>query len=236
MRMQATEVVPNHVAVILDGNRRWSKENGGSLSEGYAAGAEKLEQFLEWTAEAGVKNISAYVLSGENLRRSKKELRMLFDVMCKYGERWLEPGGLVDKYEVRINFMGNLNRLPVRLMRVIERMKVKTAKYTKRFLNILIAYSGKEEITEAVRGIIKSVMKHGGIKITPKSIEKRLAVKMPVDMVIRTGGQSRLSNFLLWQTAYAEIYVTKTFWPDFSKREFTKSLNWFASTQRNFGS
>jgi undecaprenyl diphosphate synthase len=226
--------VPNHVAVILDGNRRYSKGKNLSLAEGYAAGAEKMEVFMEWCAQSGVKMVSAYVLSSDNLKRSKKELHSLFDVMCKYGERWLEPGGLIDKYEVKINFSGNLNLLPLRLLRIIERMKKKTEGYTKRILNILIAYSGKEEIAEAVKGILKSVMKRG-IRITPKAIEKNLSVRAPVDLVIRTGGQSRLSNFLIWQTAYAEIYTTKTYWPNLSKREFNKALDFFAGTKRNFG-
>lgn len=226
--------VPDHVAIILDGNRRWASENDLPSSEGHAAGARKLESFIDWCVKSGVKTISAYVLSSENLKRPKGELNGLFNVMCEYGEKWLQPGGLIDKYEVKINFIGNLQRLPIRLMKVIKRMREKTSKYTKRILNILVAYSGKEEIADAVRGIIKSVLKRG-IRITPKTIEKNLAVKVPVDLVIRTGGQSRLSNFLLWQTAYAEIYNTKTFWPDLSQKEFQKALMWFANTKRNFG-
>lgn len=232
--MMHAGTVPNHVAVILDGNRRWSKGEKTSVAEGYAAGAEKFETFMEWCAQSGVKTVSAYVLSSDNLTRSKKELHDLFDVMCKYGERWLQPGGLIDKYEARINFSGNLKLLPLKLLKVIEKIRERTAGYTKRIVNILIAYSGKEEIADAVRGIIKNVMKKG-IRITPKAIERNLSVKTPVDLVIRTGGQSRLSNFLLWQSAYAEIYTTKTFWPDLSKREFNRALAFFASTKRNFG-
>lgn len=228
------ETVPSHVAIILDGNRRWAQENNLSSTEGHAAGAKKFESFINWCIESGVETVSAYVLSSDNLNRPRSELKGLFDVMCDFGERWLQPGGLIDKCEVRINFIGNLNLLPVRLLKVIEEIRVRTAKYTKRFLNILIAYSGKEEIADAVKQIIKNVMKRG-VRITPKTIEKKLAVKAPVDLVIRTGGQSRLSNFLLWQTAYAEIYTTKTFWPDLSKKEFNKALVWFAGTKRNFG-
>lgn len=233
--MQTQTSVPSHVAVILDGNRRWASEHGLKKWEGYVAGGEKFEQMLNWSMESGVKMVSAYVLSAENLTRSRGELNKLFDIMCNFINKWLQPGGLIDKYEVKVNFVGRLDRLPMRLLSLIKKMTLKTAKYSKRFMNVMIAYSGKDEIADAVQSIVKNLVKHGKIKITPKTIEKNLSVKAPVDLVIRTGGNSRLSNFLLWQTAYAEMYTTKTYWPDFSKREFHKALNWFASTQRNFG-
>ncbi len=233
--MQLPAIVPNHIAVILDGNRRWSVSKGLPPWKGYVAGGEKFEKFLDWCIESGIKTVSAYVLSAENLRRSKKELNKLFDIMCNFIYKWLKPGGLIDKHEVKVSFVGNLKRLPIRLLRLIRKMTLKTANYSKKFLNIMIGYSGKDEIANAVQNIITNIAKYGRIRITPKTIEKNLSVKSPVDLVIRTGGYSRLSNFLLWQTAYAEMYTTKTFWPDFSKKEFTKALNWFASTQRNFG-
>lgn len=233
--MQVPGNIPRHVAVILDGNRRWAVKHGLPKWEGYEAGGERFEKFLDWCIDAGVKEVSAYVLSAENLTRSKKELNEIFDVMCKFINKWLQPGGLIDKHEVRMSFIGKLDRLPMRLLSLIKRMVVKTAKYSKRFVNVMIGYSGKEEIANAVQNIIKNIAKHGKIRITPKMIEKNLSVKSQVDLVIRTGGYSRLSNFLLWQTAYAEMYNTKKFWPDFSKREFFKALNFFANTQRNFG-
>lgn len=233
--MQIPANVPNHIAVILDGNRRWAISRGLPKWKGYVAGGEKFEEFADWCLKAGVKFISAYVLSTENLYRSKKELNKIFDVMCNFIYKWLQPGGLIDKHEVRVSFVGDLKRLPIRLLRLIKRMTLKTAKYSKRFMNIMIAYSGQNEIANAVKNIIANIAKHGRIRITPKTIEKNLSVNTPVDLVIRTGGYSRLSNFLLWQTAYAEMYNTKTFWPDFSKREFVKALDWFANTQRNFG-
>lgn len=233
--MQAPAHVPNHVAVVLDGNRRWATEKGLQKWEGHRSGGEKFEQFLDWAVEAGVKEVSAYVLSAENLGRPKKELNKIFDLMCEFINKWLQPGGLIDKHEVRVSFIGKLDRLPMRLLALIKKMTLKTAKYSKRFLNVMIAYSGKDEIAGAVQNIIKNMAKYGSIRVTPKTIEKNLAVNVPVDLVIRTGGHSRLSNFLLWQTAYAEMYTTKTFWPDLTKREFYKALNFFSNTQRNFG-
>lgn len=216
-------------------DRRWAVSKNLPSWRGHVAGGEKFEQFVTWCVDAGVKTVSAYVLSTENLKRSKKELNKLFDIMCNFIHKWLQPGGLIDRHEVRVSFVGNLNRLPVRLIRLIRKMTEKTAKYSKKFLNIMIAYSGKEDIANAMQSILMKAARYGRIRVTPKMIEKNLRMNSPVDLVIRTGGQSRLSGFLLWQTAYAEMYTTKTFWPDFSKREFNRALRFFAGTQRNFG-
>lgn len=234
--MQVPTNIPNHVAVILDGNRRWAVDNGLERIEGYRKGGEKFEEFLNWSLETGVKRISAYVMSIENyLQRSKKEVGNVINVLCDFIDKWLQPGGLIDKHHVKVDFVGNLSLLPAKLLNLIKKMREKTKSYKSKFVDILIAYSGKEEIAKAMQNIFKNIMGTNGVKITPKTIEKNLSVKSDVDLVIRTGGGNRLSNFLLWQTAYAEIYTTKTLWPDFSKREFLKALNWFSGTQRNFG-
>ena len=232
--MQAINVVPKHVAVVVDGNRRWAVDRKLPPWKGHDMGARKLEKFVEWAINAGVETLSIYSLSTENFRRSPKEIQELFDVMCKYAEKWLQPGGLLDKYEVKVNFIGDLSKLPRRLSNVLNKLTMKTAKYSKKILNILISYSGKEEIVNAMQRIMEN-MKNRSIKITPKMVEKNLGVSQPVDLVIRTGGKNRLSNFLLWQTSYAELYFAKVNWPDFTKRDFQKALTFFASTQRNFG-
>ncbi len=233
--MQVSNCVPNHIAVILDGNRRWAKSNGLPVWEGHRKGAENFEKFLNWSLELGIPRVSAYVLSTENLNRPKNELRKIYDIMCESLSKWIRDGGILDKHEVKVNFIGDLNKLPARLLRLIRRMIHKTSKYSKKILNIMVAYGSKLEITQAVKSILSNALKTGKIQITQKDIEKNLAVKDEVDLVIRTGGMSRLSNFLLWQTAYSEMYVTKTMWPDFSKTQFMKAIEWYASTQRNFG-
>ena len=229
-------IIPNHIAVILDGNRRWAKLHDMQPWEGHRKGAENFEKFLDWCLKLGVPRVSAYVLSTENLNRPKNELSKIYDIICEFLAKWLKDGGILDKHEVKVNFVGDLNRLPARLLRLIRRMIHKTANYSKKILNIMIAYGSKFEITQAVKTLLMKVMKTGKLQITQKDLEKNLMVKDSVDLVIRTGGMSRLSNFLLWQTAYAEMYVTKTLWPDFSKRQFMKAINWFGVTQRNFGS
>jgi tritrans,polycis-undecaprenyl-diphosphate synthase [geranylgeranyl-diphosphate specific] len=231
-------LLPNHLGIIIDGNRRWSKLRGLPPWEGHRAGAKKLEEFLNWCLEIKIPQISIYTLSTENLNRSKEELKHLFKILEEYIDGLLnnkKKFALLEKYEVRVRFVGELNKLPKKLIKLMGKLMEKTAKYQKRVLNFLVAYSGKSEIVNAVKKLAEEVIKHGKIEITEKDLEKHLYVPQPLDLVIRTGGYQRLSNFLLWQASYAEIYVTKTLWPDFSKKEFMKALRWYSQQKRNFG-
>jgi tritrans,polycis-undecaprenyl-diphosphate synthase [geranylgeranyl-diphosphate specific] len=231
-------VIPNHLGIIIDGNRRWARARGLPPWEGHRAGAEKLNEFLNWCLEVGIPQVSIYTLSTENLNRPKEELKHLFKLLEEYVDGLLNDKkkfALLEKYEVRVRFVGELNRLPKKLIRLMGKLMEKTAKYQKRVLNFLVAYGGKSEIVNAVKKLAEEVIKHGKIEITEKDIEKHLYVPQPLDLVIRTGGYQRLSNFLLWQASYAEIYVTKTLWPDFSKKEFMKALRWYSQQKRNFG-
>ncbi len=226
--------VPNHVAVILDGNRRWSKLNN-LPNFGHEEGSKTFDEFLNWCLELGVPQISAYVLSTENLNRPKAELQEIFEVGKKFVQKYLDDGKILDKYEVRIRFLGDFRKLPKDFVSLMVKLMQKTAKYRKKFVNILIGYGGKSELTQAIKKLFLQALKSGRVQITQRSLEKNLLVQQPVDLVIRTGGFSRLSNFLLWQTAYAEMFVTNTLWPDFSKRELIKALKWYNSIKRNFG-
>jgi undecaprenyl diphosphate synthase len=231
--------VPNHLAVILDGNRRWARAHGMQSWEGHRQGAKNFENFLNWCMELGVPQVSAYVLSTENLNRPKREVKELINIAYEYFERWEKEKGkadsLLEKYQVKVRFLGDLERLPPKLVKLMGQIMRRTAKYNKRALNIMIAYSSRFELTQVMKKIAEKAIKVGRIEITEKDIEANLLVPVPVDLVIRTGGMSRLSNFLLWQASYAEIYVTQTLWPDFSKRELIKAIKWYNSVQRNFG-
>ena len=218
--------IPKHIAVIIDGNRRWARKHNLKEWQGHKKGAERLEDFLNWCLEAGIKEVSAYVLSTENLNRSKEELDHLFKLFKEMFKKMEEKEKFSDKYKVRVRFIGNLKKLPKDLLEIIKKVEDKTKKYDERILNVLIAYGSKFEITQAARKCRK---------IDEKELEKNLLVPEPVDLVIRTGGYNRLSNLMLWQCAYAELYFTKTLWPDFSKKEFLKALKWFSNVQRNFG-
>jgi undecaprenyl diphosphate synthase len=229
--------VPNHIGVIIDGNRRWARKNKKKFPwMGHRGGAENFERFLKWCLELGVPQISVYMLSTENLKRPKREVEELFDLYYEYLKKW-ESGkdGLLDKHEVKLRFIGDLSKLPPKLQRLSGRLMQKTAKYQKKFLNLMIAYGSQYELTEVMKRIAKKAIKTGRIEVTPKDIEKNLLVPVPIDLLIRTGGHHRLSNFMLWQASYAEFYFTETLWPDFSKRELIKAIKWFNATKRNFG-
>lgn len=228
-------IVPNHLAVIIDGNRRWSEKHGKASWEGHVKGSLTFDKAIEWIVELGIPQVSVYALSTENLNRSKKELKKLYNVMCDTLDRWLEKKDFFKKYEIKVNFLGNLRILPSRLLNLIERLTKMTSNYKKKIVNILLAYGAKLEITNAVRILLRKVMATGRVQITQKDVEKGLMVNSPVDLIIRTGGKSRLSNFLLWQAAYAEIYVTDILWPDFTRKELIKAISWWNSTQKNFG-
>lgn len=227
--------VPNHLGIILDGNRRWARKHGMHPWQGHWEGAKRFEKFLEWCAELNIPCVSAYVLSTENLNRPKRELDEIFKIIYKLLKKWERKEAVLDKYEVKVRFCGDLSKLPPKLLKLMGKLMQKTAKYQKKVLNIMIAYGAKFELTQAFRKIAKKIIEKGRIEITQKDIEANLLVPVPVDLVIRTGGYSRLSNFLLWQTAYAEFYVTKTLWPDFSKKELIEAIKWFNSIEKHFG-
>jgi undecaprenyl diphosphate synthase len=227
--------VPNHIAFVVDGNRRWAEEKGMRPWEGHVKGSHTFDKTIEWIVELGVPQISVYALSTENLNRPKSELKKLYDVMCDTLERWLQNKEFFKKYEIKVNFFGDLNRLPMRMMRLARKMMKMTSGYKKKIVNILLAYGAKLEITNAVKFLLKKAMASGRIQITQKDVENSLMVNSPVDLVIRTGGKNRLSNFLLWQVAYADIYTTNVLWPDFTRRELIKAIKWWNDVQKNYG-
>jgi undecaprenyl diphosphate synthase len=227
--------IPDHVGVVLDGNRRWARERGLKSWEGHKAGRDMAEKFLDWSLELGVKNVSVYVLSTENLSRSPIEVKEIYKLVMGLLDIFGKKQSILDKYDVSVRFFGNLERLPSPVRRVIGKIMEKTSNHQKRFVNIMIAYGSHYEFTNVVRKFVEKALKFGKVKITPKEIEKNLFVQAPVDLLIRTGGFQRLSGFMMWQAAYAEIYFTKTLWPDFTKKEYVKAIKWYDSQKRNFG-
>jgi len=227
--------VPNHLAVVLDGNRRWAKTHHLPAWMGHRKGYKVFDKFLDWCLELKIPQISAYVLSTENLNRPKKELDEIFKLAHEILKTWEKKKPILDKYEVKVRFVGDLKQLPPKLVRLMGRIMQKTAKYQKYAINFLVAYGSTFELTETMKKVAEKIIKTGRIEVTQKDIEKNLLVPVPVDLVIRTGGMARLSNFLLWQVAYAELYITKTLWPDFTKKELIKAIRWYNSIQKNFG-
>jgi undecaprenyl diphosphate synthase len=227
--------MPNHLAIILDGNRRWARAHRLPAWMGHRYGAQTFDKFLNWCLELNIPQISVYALSTENFNRPKRELEELFKIYYDFLKTWEKKISVLDKHEVKVRFIGNLSKLPPKLVKLMGKFMIRTAKYQKKFLNILIAYGSRFELIEAFKKIAKKMIKIGKIEITEKDIEQNLLVPVPIDLLIRTGGMSRLSNFLLWQAAYAEIYVTQTLWPDFSKKELIKAIRWYNNIQKNFG-
>lgn len=223
--------VPNHIGLIIDGNRRWARKHHMQSWEGHGYGAEKLEKVLTWCADLKIPQVSVYLLSTENFSRSKNELDVIFELLCKY----LARADFFNRHGIRVRVLGDQKKLTRRLVGVTGKTVIETAENKKMILNLLVGYGSHFELMEAIKKIVENSMKTGRIEITPKDVESNLLVPTPVDLVIRTGGRRRLSNFMLWQTSYAEIYVTETLWPDFSKEELLKSIEWFNSVKRNFG-
>lgn len=225
--------IPSHIAIVMDGNRRWARRLGLSELKGHEAGVDALEKIVEAASKLGVKTLTVYALSTENIReRARREIAGLFNLM-KAGYRtklkkMMENG-------VKVTVLGELEGLPNTIKRIIEKLKNTHIKSESIKLNIALNYGGKKELIEAIKGIIGQGI--DVLKLDEKIVERHLYTNGQPDpeFVIRTGGRSRLSNFLIWQTAYSELYFTKTLWPDFDEAKLKKAISWYQAQQRNFG-
>ena len=222
--MKKTQKNPNHIAVIMDGNGTWSKRKGLSKKKGHQRGVKSAKNFTSYSLDAGIKNLTLFALSNENLLRPKLELSNLFDI---FFYSFAEEKEFLKDNKIKIKFIGNLDKLPKKLKDNALSLEYETKKNKKLNLFVALNYGGKQDIIQAVK---KS-------KNKTSSFEHHLFSKdLPeVDLLIRTGGYRRLSNFLLWQTSYAELYFTDVLWPDFSKKNFAKALDWYSSVHRKFG-
>ena len=220
--------VPEHVAMIMDGNGRWATHRGKKRGEGHIAGAKTLGNVLEWCGDRGIKYLTVYAFSTENWKRPKEEvdgLMSLFARMLKSKEKDFM------KNEVRFRMIGRRGDLSAKLLKTIEQLEAKTAHFERQFI-VAISYGGRAEIIDAVNAAVKA-----GEPVTEETFAKYLyAPDVPdPDLVIRTSGELRTSNFLLWETAYAEYYFTDVLWPDFSEAELDKALDAYASRHRRKG-
>lgn len=225
--------VPKHIAIIMDGNRRWARAQGLPEIKGHQKGSDTLEEIVELAAKMGIKTITVYALSTENIKeRAKREVWGLFNLIKTSYHTKLKK--MMQK-GVRIEVLGESEGLPGIIKKIIDEIRKTYIKNESIQLNIALNYGGKKELIEAVKDLIKD-----GIDLTKldeADINKKLYTKGQPDpeLVIRTGGRIRLSNFLLWQTAYSELYFTKVLWPDFNEKEFKKAIKWYQTQKRNFG-
>lgn len=233
MKKSPQENIPSHVAIIMDGNRRWARSKGLPEIKGHEKGADTLEELVETAAKMGVKTITVYALSTENIKeRAKREVKGLFNLIrtgyhTKF-KRMMKNG-------VRVNVLGEDEGLPGAIKRILNQLKLTFIENEAITLNIALNYGGKKELIRAFKDLIKEGIDLN--KIDESHIDKYLYTKgqKDPDLVIRTGGRIRLSNFLLWQTAYSELYFTTVLWPDFSPKEFKKAIKWYQNQKRNFG-
>jgi len=217
-----------HIAIILDGNRRYAKLKNQETYKGHEAGAERLEDFLKWADELKIKEITAYILSTENLNREKKELDFLFSIFKRWFKKFDKEA---EKNKIKINFAGNLELVPKDVKELALRIQRKTSEYKNKTINFCFAYGGKQELINAFNNLTKKGRKN----IEEKDIQEELWIKNEPDIVIRTGDAIRTSNFLPWQTAYSEWFFLKKMWPEFEKQDLVNILKEFKLRKRNFG-
>lgn len=226
--------IPAHIAIIMDGNGRWAKQRGEARSFGHQAGAETVHVIAEEAARLGVKYLTLYTFSTENWKRPAEEVSALMHLLMDS----IEEETLM-KNNIRFRIIGEMAKLPVHVAERLEQCIAHTSDNTGMTLVLALSYSSKWEITNAVKQIAEQVASHKLAinDITDQTIDKYLETRfMPdPDLLIRTGGELRLSNYLLWQCAYSELYFCDTFWPDFKEEEFCKAIYDYQQRERRFG-
>ncbi len=228
--------LPVHVAIIMDGNGRWAKERGRTRVDGHRAGSEASREVVEVAAELGVKYLTLYAFSVENWNRPKAEVSTLMKLL----ERFLkERTPELLKNNIRLQAIGRLNDLPEKTRQQLHLSIEQTSHCTGMTLILALSYGGRVEMVEAVRSIVREVqLGHlDPAQINEAVVSQNLYTRYypDPDLLIRTSGEMRLSNFLLWQSSYTEIYVTKTLWPDFRRKSFIEALEDYSTRQRRFG-
>jgi len=230
--------IPNHVGLILDGNRRWARRLGLDVAEGHKRGKEKIKEVLRWCWALGIKNVTIYVLSTENFNRSKQEVEALLKLARQGFLELLEDPEIHEK-KIRVRAIGKLELLPEDIRELIRRVEAATQNYDGSTLNIAIAYGGRAEIVDAVRKIAEQV-KIGKLRsedINEKLFEQYLytAGSPDPDLIIRTSGEERLSGFLLWQSAYSELCFLDVYWPEIRRIDFWRAIRTYQRRERRFG-
>jgi len=228
--------VPVHVAVIMDGNGRWARARGKKRHAGHRAGVKSVRATVERAAERGVGYLTLFAFSSENWHRPEEEVSSLMSLFIEALRREV---GELHRNNVRLRFIGAREQLSQRLNKSIAEAEQKTANNTGLMLNVAVAYGGRWDIARAAQ-VLATKVEAGEIEAADISEdallgEMQLGRTPDPDLLIRTGGEQRISNFLLWNLAYAELWFTDVLWPEFDKAEFDKALEWFAGKQRRFG-
>ncbi len=228
--------IPRHIAVIMDGNGRWAKERGLPRLEGHRTGAESVREVMEACIEQGVEYLTLYAFSSENWSRPESEVSALMALLDRFLD---EKAKDLDRQNVRLMAIGQLERLPEKTRALIKRIEERTAGHTAMTLVLALSYGGREEIVSAARSLAADA---AAGTIQPEQIDAELfasrlqTVGIPdPDLLIRTSGEMRVSNFLLWQISYAEIVIVKKYWPDFRQGDLFESISEYQRRHRRFG-
>ncbi len=225
--------VPKHIAIIMDGNGRWAKQKGWPRSQGHLAGMRVLEKMPKWCVDRGIKHLTVYAFSTENWKRPKKEVEFLMSKFKEYVDKNLND---FIKNDVRITVVGRRDNIPKDMLERIDRAENKTSKCRTFNLNIAFNYGGRDEIIRGIRHLL-SKGKKSVSSLTEDNFRDYLdhpEIPDP-DMIIRTGKEIRLSNFLLWSSSYSELYFSNIMWPEFNQKELDKALRYFTKRSRRFG-
>lgn len=224
--------VPYHIGIIMDGNRRWAKKSGLLGLESHRKGAEKVREVLKWCKVRGIKILTLYAFSTENWQRNKREvnflMRLFYSTLSGESQNFYREG-------IKFKVIGQKNKLPLKLQKLIKEIETLTKDNQQGVLNLAISYSGWAEMAEAVKQISKE-------NVPPEKIDQELIRKYlwsadipDADLIIRTSGEQRLSDFLTWEAAYAELYFCEKYWPDFSEEDLNEALEEYGRRKRRFG-
>lgn len=227
-----TKSLPQHVALIMDGNGRWAEVRGRNRTFGHLRGARVAREMIEACTERGIENLTLYTFSSENWLRPLEEVSFLMALLSRHLKR--ERANLV-KNNIRFNAIGELGRLPPQVLDEVNETIRATMACTGMRLTFALSYGGRQDILAATKALIRSGVPADAV--TEKMLESHLCTHgMPdPDLIIRTSGESRLSNFFLWQSAYSEIFITPTLWPDYTPQELDEALSWYQTRERRFG-
>jgi undecaprenyl diphosphate synthase len=225
--------LPKHIAIIMDGNRRWARKKGLPDGKGHEAGAQNLQKIVAYCREMGIKHLTVYALSTENWKkRSPVEVKGIFNLLMRIVKEKAEE---YRKSGVKFFVLGNFQAFPLKVKRAIEKILKMAVIDEKIQFNVALNYGGRDEIVTAIKEIVKDKVPVN--KINEELVSKYLYTKdqPDPDLIIRPGGEFRLSNFLLWQMSYAELYFTDTLWPDFTPKKMEEALYWYQDRERRMG-
>lgn len=234
--------MPRHIGLILDGNRRFARRNGLDARHGHHFGVRKLKTFLEWCLEFGVAHVTLFVFSTENFNRAPGEVQYLLDLFVQESAKLLD-GLHLQTERVRVKIIGQRHRLPPKVLEASEALELSTASHQGMLLTIALAYGGREEIVDAVKSLLAEAEGKGktlsavaeGLSAEQLSTYLYTAGQPDPDFIIRTSGEQRLSGFLLWQSAYSELYFCDALWPKFRRIDFLRALRDFQQRERRYG-